>query len=159
MVKTCVLWLPQTSKISIIPRNFNFTSDFSIHVIITCQCIFVPVSAFADYFSLLVQHIKFISEFIRWLRVIFALFVVEGFFMVLISCFKFCVWYVVKIFIWKFFELISAWYSVFSLKHFSCKGQSVFLMQLHVLLWLLTGGWRIFLLCELMADLIFDMQL
>ena len=27
------------------------------------------------------------------------------------------------IFVWKFFELIPAWYRVFSLKFFSCKGQ------------------------------------
>ena len=46
----------------------------------------------------------------------------------------------------KVFWIISAWYSVFSLKHFSCKEQSVLLTQLHVILLLLTGGWRIFLL-------------
>ena len=43
------------SKTSIIPGKF--TSDVSINVIITCQCVFVPVPAFADYFSSLVQHV------------------------------------------------------------------------------------------------------
>ena len=49
--------LPQTSNISKISRNFNFTSDVSVHAIVTCQGVFVPVSAFADYFSSLVQPI------------------------------------------------------------------------------------------------------
>ena len=40
-----------------ISRNFNFTFDVSVHAIVTCQGVFVPVSAFADYFSSLVQHI------------------------------------------------------------------------------------------------------
>ena len=44
-------------KISKISRNFNFTSDVPVHAIVTCQGVFVPVSAFADYFSSLVQHI------------------------------------------------------------------------------------------------------
>ena len=43
------------SKTSIIPGNF--TSDVSLHGIITCQCVFPPVPAFADYFSSLVQHV------------------------------------------------------------------------------------------------------
>ena len=47
----------QASKISKISRNFNFTSDVSVHVIVTCLGVFVPVSAFADYFSSLAQHI------------------------------------------------------------------------------------------------------
>ena len=47
-------------KISIIPGNI--TSDVSIHSIITCQCLFVPVPAFADNFSSLVQHtVSFIN--------------------------------------------------------------------------------------------------
>ena len=49
--------LPQAPKISKTSRNFNFTSDVSVHAIVTCQDVFVPVSAFADYFSSLVQHI------------------------------------------------------------------------------------------------------
>ena len=49
--------LPQAWKISIISRNFNFTPDVSIHAIVTCQGIFVPVPAFADYFSSLVQDV------------------------------------------------------------------------------------------------------
>ena len=49
----------------------------------------------------------------------------------------------------SFPELTSAWFSAFSLKHFSCKVQSILLIQLHVLFWLLPGGWRIFLLREL----------
>ena len=48
--------LPQAQKISKISRNFNFTSDVSVHAIVTSQGVFVPVSAFAD-FSSLVQHI------------------------------------------------------------------------------------------------------
>ena len=52
---TAVTQADIASKISIIKGNF--TSDFSIHAIITCQCVFVPVPAFADYFSALVQYI------------------------------------------------------------------------------------------------------
>ena len=47
----------QVPKISKISRNFNFTSDVSVHAIVTCQGVFVPVSAFADYFGSLVQHV------------------------------------------------------------------------------------------------------
>ena len=49
--------LPQGPKISKISRNFNFTSHVSVHANVTCQDVFVTVSAFADYFSSLVQHI------------------------------------------------------------------------------------------------------
>ena len=42
-------------QISIIPQNS--TSDVSVHAIITCQCVFVLVPPFVDYFSSLVQHI------------------------------------------------------------------------------------------------------
>ena len=52
---TTVNQADMASKISIIQGNF--TSDVSIHAIITCQSEFVPVPAFADYFSSLVQHI------------------------------------------------------------------------------------------------------
>ena len=51
------------------------------------------------------------------------------------------------------------WFKYHVLKHFSCKGQSVFLIKLHVLLWKLTGGWRIFLLCELMDELMADLPI
>ena len=51
------------------------------------------------------------------------------------------------------------WFKYRVLKHFSCKGQSVFLIKLHVLLWKLTGGWRIFLLCELMDELMADLPI
>ena len=34
-------------------KNFNFTSDVSIHAIVTCQDIFLPVPAFAEFFSYL----------------------------------------------------------------------------------------------------------
>ena len=50
---TTVNQADRVSKISIIPGNF--TSDVSIHGIITCQCVIVPVPAFADYFSSLVR--------------------------------------------------------------------------------------------------------
>ena len=40
---TTVHQITKASKKSIISRNFNFTSDVSIHDIITCQGIFVPV--------------------------------------------------------------------------------------------------------------------
>ena len=50
------------NQIAAIFKNFKnfktlqlYTSDVSIHAIVTC--IFVPVHAFADYFSLLLQHI------------------------------------------------------------------------------------------------------
>ena len=49
--------LPQAPKISKISRNFNFTFDGSVHAIVTCQGVFVPVTAFADYFSSLVWYI------------------------------------------------------------------------------------------------------
>ena len=54
---------------------------------------------------------------------------------------------------------MSASYRIFLLQHFSYKVQSALLMQLHVLLWLFTGGRRIFLLYKLMVELIFGMQL
>ena len=42
-------------------QKFQETStlhlNVSVHAIVTCQGVFVPVSAFADYFSSLVQHI------------------------------------------------------------------------------------------------------
>ena len=43
--------LPQAPNISKISRNFKFTSDVSVHAIASCQGVFVPVPAFADYFS------------------------------------------------------------------------------------------------------------
>ena len=46
-----------SSKIPKMSRSFNFTSDVSVHAIVTCQGVFVPVPAFDDYFILLVQHI------------------------------------------------------------------------------------------------------
>ena len=49
--------LPQAPKVSKISRNFNFTSGVSVHATVTWQGVFVPVSAFANYFSLLVQYI------------------------------------------------------------------------------------------------------
>ena len=49
--------LPQAPKISKISRNSNFTSGVSVHAIVTCQDVFIPVPAFADYFSSLVQDI------------------------------------------------------------------------------------------------------
>ena len=38
-------------------KNFNITPEVSVHFIVTCQGVFIPVPAFADYFSSLVQHI------------------------------------------------------------------------------------------------------
>ena len=38
-------------------KKLNFTSDVSVHAIVTCQGGFVPVPPFADFFSSLVQNI------------------------------------------------------------------------------------------------------
>ena len=49
--------MPQAPKISKVSQNLNFTSGVSVHAIVSFLGVFVPVSAFVDYFSLLVQHI------------------------------------------------------------------------------------------------------
>ena len=49
--------LSQAPKISKVSKNFNFTSGVSVYAIVTYQGVFVPVSAFANYFSSLVQYI------------------------------------------------------------------------------------------------------
>ena len=36
---------------SIFSRNFSFTSDVSFHAIVTCQGVFAPALAFADYYQ------------------------------------------------------------------------------------------------------------
>ena len=75
MVKTCVLYT--SHKIHLFLRSVEIDgisvnplhncsknrlpqapkSGVSVHAIVTWQGVFVPVSAFADYFSSLVQHI------------------------------------------------------------------------------------------------------
>ena len=43
-------------------KFLNVSSDISTHTIITCQDIFVPMSAFADHFYMLIQHISLLDS-------------------------------------------------------------------------------------------------